>query len=130
MKTAAESLGISQEKYDEIVDECIYGEGTVIEDVPFEPIGIPASECLETEINRLSKRFPEVSFAKLSRIAVHVAKWQKEKDKKLVITDDLRNFVGKYLRKYVDIKNNSYSEWLAFAAAVASWQKEIDKTKK
>lgn len=29
-------------------------------------------------INELSKQFPEVSFAKLSRIAVRVAKWQKE----------------------------------------------------
>lgn len=31
-------------------------------------------------INELSKQFPEVSFAKLSRIAVRVAKWQKEKE--------------------------------------------------
>lgn len=31
-------------------------------------------------INELSKQFPEVSFAKLSRIAVRVAKWQKLKD--------------------------------------------------
>ena len=37
-----------------------------------------ASEELEAEINYLSKRYPEVSFAKLSRIAVHVANWQKE----------------------------------------------------
>ena len=29
-------------------------------------------------INELSKQFPEVSFAKLSRIAVRVAKWQAE----------------------------------------------------
>ena len=28
---------------------------------------------------RLSKQFPEVSFAKLSRIAVRVARWQKQK---------------------------------------------------
>lgn len=33
-------------------------------------------------INELSKQFPEVSFAKLSRIAVRVAKWQKEQIKK------------------------------------------------
>ena len=38
---------------------------------------IPA-EYLEELINKLSKQFPEVSFAKLSRIAVRVAKWQKE----------------------------------------------------
>ena len=38
----------------------------------------PISEDLEEYINELSKQFPEVSFAKLSRIAVRVAKWQKE----------------------------------------------------
>lgn len=34
---------------------------------------------LEEYINELSKQFPEVSFAKLSRIAVRVAKWQEQK---------------------------------------------------
>jgi len=38
----------------------------------------PVSEDLGDYINELSKQFPEVSFAKLSRIAVRVAKWQKE----------------------------------------------------
>ena len=38
----------------------------------------PVSEDLGYYINELSKQFPEVSFAKLSRIAVRVAKWQKE----------------------------------------------------
>jgi len=38
----------------------------------------PVSEDLGLYINELSKQFPEVSFAKLSRIAVRVAKWQKE----------------------------------------------------
>ena len=36
------------------------------------------TEDLGEYINELSKQFPEVSFAKLSRIAVRVAKWQKE----------------------------------------------------
>lgn len=36
------------------------------------------TEDLGDYINELSKQFPEVSFAKLSRIAVRVAKWQKE----------------------------------------------------
>lgn len=36
------------------------------------------TEDLGMYINELSKQFPEVSFAKLSRIAVRVAKWQKE----------------------------------------------------
>ena len=36
------------------------------------------TENLGEYINELSKQFPEVSFAKLSRIAVRVAKWQKQ----------------------------------------------------
>lgn len=40
----------------------------------------PVSEDLGDYVNELSKQFPEVSFAKLSRIAVRVAKWQKEKE--------------------------------------------------
>ncbi len=38
-----------------------------------------SKEELAKEIEYLSKRYPEVSFAKLSRIAVHVARWQKGK---------------------------------------------------
>ena len=45
----------------------------------------PISEDLGEYINELSKQFPEVSFAKLSRIAVRVAKWQKEQMMKDVI---------------------------------------------
>ena len=40
----------------------------------------PVSEDLGEYIDKLSKQFPEVSFAKLSRVAVRVAKWQKQKD--------------------------------------------------
>ena len=40
-------------------------------------------------INELSKQFPEVSFAKLSRIAVRVVKWQKENLWKPADDDDL-----------------------------------------
>ena len=174
-KTAAESLGISQEEHDRIVDECIYGKEPELVDFDNLPKEEPVSEidfeqelykafgqvkdftlCLKiarrfyeigrnhqepvsedlekaaeqyaTEfiepfelyytkdevrqfeaqhedsfkaganwqkvkdesfskdlgdyINELSKQFPEVSFAKLSRIAVRVAKWQKEQIKK------------------------------------------------
>ena len=41
--------------------------------------GISISEDLGEYINELSKQFPEVSFAKLSRIAVRVAKWKEQK---------------------------------------------------
>lgn len=36
------------------------------------------NEELAKEIEYLSKRYPEVSFSKLSRIAVHIAQWQKQ----------------------------------------------------
>ena len=42
--------------------------------------GTSITNDLGEYINELSKQFPEVSFAKLSRIAVRVAKWQKQKD--------------------------------------------------
>ena len=38
---------------------------------------------LEVFINELSKQFPDVSFAKLSRIAVRVAKWAKPTDEEM-----------------------------------------------
>ena len=38
----------------------------------------PASEGLGEYINELSKQFPEVSFAKLSRIAVRIVKWKEQ----------------------------------------------------
>ena len=49
----------------------------------------PVSEDLGEYINELSKQFPEVSFAKLSRIAVRVAKRQKEHLWKPANGDDL-----------------------------------------
>ena len=42
------------------------------------------SEDLGEYVNELSKQFPEVSFAKLSRIAVRVAKWQKQQDQSTI----------------------------------------------
>ena len=52
----------------------------------------PASEDLGEYINKLSKQFPEVSFAKLSRIAVRVAKWQKTNLLKPADGDDLPEY--------------------------------------
>lgn len=40
------------------------------------------TEDLGEYINELSKQFPEVSFAKLSRIAVRVSRWQRNQDVK------------------------------------------------
>jgi hypothetical protein len=49
----------------------------------------PVSEDLGDYINELSKQFPEVSFAKLSRIAVRVVKWQNNHLWKPADGDDL-----------------------------------------
>ena len=53
----------------------------------------PVSEELGEYINELSKQFPEVSFAKLSRIAVRVAKWQKEQIKEALLSEVLPCFM-------------------------------------
>ena len=47
-------------------------------------------------INELSKQFPEVSFAKLSRVAVRVAKWQKQQDQSTIeLAEDHAYFAGR-----------------------------------
>ena len=56
----------------------------------------PASEDLGDYINELSKQFPEVSFAKLSRIAVRVAKWQKEQMMAKAIDVEVKVDAGGY----------------------------------
>lgn len=58
----------------------LFADGYIysINDNRIELVEEPASEDLGEYVNDLSKQFPEVSFAKLSRIAVRVAKWQKE----------------------------------------------------
>jgi len=43
----------------------------------------PKPAYLEEFINELSKQFPDVSFAKLSRIAIRVAKWAKPTDEEM-----------------------------------------------
>jgi hypothetical protein len=53
----------------------------------------PVSEDLGEYINELSKRFPEVSFAKLSRIAVRVANWQKEQINEVLLSEVLPCFM-------------------------------------
>ena len=53
----------------------------------------PVSDDLGEYINELSKQFPEVSFAKLSRIAVRVAKWQKEQINEALLSEVLPCFM-------------------------------------
>ena len=56
------------------------------------------TEDLGEYINELSKQFPEVSFSKLSRIAVRVAQWQKQQ----IMKDAVEGEIVK------DIANNLY----------------------
>ena len=53
----------------------------------------PINEELGEYINELSKQFPEVSFAKLSRIAVRAAKWQKEQINEVLLSEVLPCFM-------------------------------------
>ena len=53
----------------------------------------PVSDDLGEYINELSKQFTEVSFAKLSRIAVRVAKWQKEQIEEALLSEVLPCFM-------------------------------------
>lgn len=41
-------------------------------------------EKLSHEIEVLKSRYPEVSFAKISKMAVHIARWQREETLKAV----------------------------------------------
>ena len=59
----------------------------------------PVSEDLESKIEELHKRYQEVSFAKLSRIAVSIAKWQKEK-------------IGNVIKQYSDKGEKNYQDTL------------------
>lgn len=67
----------------------------------------PASGDLGEYINELSKQFPEVSFAKLSRIAVRVAKWQE----KQTITDACE-LLRANLCEYFDASREDYDNFI------------------
>ena len=70
------------------------------------------SEDLGDYINELSKQFPEVSFAKLSRIAVRVAKWQKEQDQSTIeLAEDHAYFAGR-VKTVDEVKEKLISEVL------------------
>ena len=53
------------------------------------------TEDLGEYINELSKQFPEVPFAKLSRIAVKVSNWQKKQNQSIIeLAEDHAMFAG------------------------------------
>lgn len=88
-----ESVSEELEKVvEEIVDSTVlnaYGVKEIANRLRNTICDTSVSEDLGEYVNELSKQFPEVSFAKLSRIAVRVAKWQKEKLWKPADGDDL-----------------------------------------
>ena len=98
-----------------------------IDSLPEEPV----SDDLDEYINELSKQFPEVSFAKLSRIAVRVAKWQKEQDQSTIepVSEDLEKEIDRAHRIFYDEVGwdsdegaRAYvADW--FAHYFANWQK-------
>ena len=74
------NLDYYQGKVDALNDTISFIDTLEVKEVQEEPV----SEDLGEYINDLSKQFPEVSFAKLSRIAVRVAKWQEKQDKSTI----------------------------------------------
>ena len=86
------------------------------------------SEDLGEYINELSKQFPEVSFAKLSRIAVRVAKWQQEQ---MMANAVLETTIFKEDDGCAE--DGNYQEWLMYEDSeiieIPSWAKAGDKVK-
>ena len=74
MNDIIEDLGISQEDYTKVINE----------------------NPLNKEIQYLHQRYPEISFAKLSRIVVHVAKWKEEQMMKKAIEREVKIDAGGY----------------------------------
>lgn len=78
------------------------------------------TEDLGEYINELSKQFPEVSFAKLSRIAVRVANWQKEQFEKnrLKHCDSITNEQAELEQGFVDQHIEKFNRMPTFLDAI------------
>lgn len=83
---------------------------------------------LAKEIDAVSKRYPEVSFAKLSRIAKHFAEWQKEQDIEFGISDDpeVQKAANYYCEQTKPGEVSGAEVWDAFIKG-AEWQKKQDE---
>lgn len=81
-------------------------------DKEYQLVEEPVSKDLENEIAFLSERYPEVSFAKLSRIAVYIANWQKQQMMKdantYIVERHYDKYVGKYLTPDVTLNEQVY----------------------
>jgi len=80
----------------------------------------PVSDDLGEYINELSKQFPEVSFAKLSRIAVRVVKWQKEQFEKnrLKHCNSITNEQAELESDFIDQHLDKYQRMPTFLDAI------------
>lgn len=94
------------------------------------------SEDLGDYINELSKQFPEVSFAKLSRIAVRVSRWQQNQDAKnklpkVINRTDLDEFAYQCaydLSNDWAIDNPTWNDVENACKLGANWQKKQDQS--
>ena len=94
------------------------------------------TEDLGDYINELSKQFPEVSFAKLSRIAVRVSRWQRNQDTKnklpkVINRTDLDEFAYQCaydLSNDWAIDNPTWHDVEDACKLGAKWQKEQDQS--
>ena len=95
------------------------------------------SEDLGDYINELSKQFPEVSFAKLSRIAVRVSRWQRNQDvknklPKVISRTDLDEYAYQCAYDMSNdwaIDNPTWHDVEDACKLGAKWQKEKDNEK-
>ena len=78
------------------------------------------TEDLGEYINELSKQFPEVSFAKLSRIAVRVAKWHKEQfeKKRLKHCNSITNEQAELEQGFIDQHLDKHQRMPTFLDAI------------
>jgi hypothetical protein len=96
----------------------------------------PVSEELGEYINELSKQFPEVSFAKLSRIAVRVSRWQRNQDvknklPKVISKTDLDEYAYQCAYDMSNdwaIDNPTWHDVEDACKLGANWQKQQDQS--
>ena len=106
-RTAVESLGISQEEHDRIVDECIYGKEPELVDADDLPKEEPASEIdFEQE---LYKAFGQV---KDFTLGMRIAKWFYDmgKNNREHVSEDLEEASKEWLRPQLDKSYANYGE--------------------
>ena len=116
-RTAVESLGISQEEHDRIVDECIYGKEPELVDADDLPKEEHASEIdFEQE---LYKAFGQV---KDFTLGMRIAKWFYDmgKNNQEHVSEDLEEAA----HKYADIRMSNYETAFYAFMSGAQWKEQ------